>query len=160
MSLIGHHAEPGNDGPRDARAPALDAAIAQVRQQRTAERRRLDQTSEDSYATRLETRERIDVLDRLLHRLRTAQDGRVDLGIGIEDWGYDPEAAASDAACGLDHVSAADQQANLYQQVISGIADAIAHLEAAGFRVSTTVTIVRPEVDDGDARDEDLGDSP
>ena len=130
---------------------ALDAAIAQMRHAIAERDRRLEMTCEDSYATRLEHHDAISMLHHILHGMTHPNCNRINLGIVIEDWGYDPEDAASDRDCGLEYASNTECQASLHQAVVNQFASTIENLRIAGFIVNTRTRLVDPS----DAIDDD-----
>ena len=84
------HPERSNSPLPEGMQRALDAAIAQMRHAIAERDRRLEMTCEDSYATRLEHHDAISMLHHILHGMTHPNCNRINLGIVIEDWGYDP----------------------------------------------------------------------
>jgi exonuclease VII small subunit len=126
----------------DAELAAAESALDNLIQCR---REQLDNTSEDSYATRNELRDEIAQLGQFLQKVKSAELGEVlDFTRKIADYGYDPEAAASDAACGLEYVSNFQRAKEVYESCLDEISPIIENLERAGIRVETGVTSIAP----------------
>jgi hypothetical protein len=105
----------------------------------------LRDTSEDSYATRNELRDEIAQFSHFIHQVRSAAPGKiVDLTERIVDYGYDPEAAASDFMCGLEYVSDSQRAKDVYESCIEQIKPVIENLERSGIRVETGVIAIEP----------------
>jgi hypothetical protein len=102
-----------------------------------AARAHFDKIDEDSFASRIEARNRVNFLTRFSHKISRAEPGRtVDLRQTIVDYGYDPEAAATDRSCGLDYVPEADRKEMDYHVNISTVSGLIRRLETAGVQVA------------------------
>jgi hypothetical protein len=105
-----------------------------------------DRIDADSYASRIEGRERIAFLARFNRKISKAEPGRVvNLRRTIVDYGDDPEAAAADQSCGLDYVSEADRKETDYHLNISAVSGLIQRLERAGVQVAVGVERVFPD---------------
>jgi hypothetical protein len=110
-----------------------------------------DKIGEDSYASRIEGRERVNFLTWFNSKVAKADAKRVvDLRRTITDYGYDPEAAATDQSCGLEYVSEADRKETDYHINIGSVSGLIQRLEQAGVKVATGVRRVRPDYEDED----------
>ena len=114
-----------------------------------AARAQLAETSEDSFATRCDLHRRSQDLTWALRMVMRPVDDTINLGKVLVDYGHDPEAAASDHACGIEHVSEADRARAQHATLINRLAPAIDTLRHAGFSVLTDLTFVAaPEHDD------------
>ena len=107
---------------------------------------RLRDTSEDSYATRNELRDKIGQMNQFMHWVEGPKENVdvVDLTREIVDYGYDPEAAACDRMCGLEHLSDFDRAKGVYESAIFEIQPLIDQLQGAGVSVRTGVVSVAP----------------
>ncbi|WP_259650245.1 hypothetical protein [Gluconacetobacter diazotrophicus] len=103
----------------------------------------LDDTSEDSYATRRELRDQmyyVQGLGEAMKEAKATNSMTVDLSVryGVYD---DPEGEATAryeaASCGLEYVSDEKREEAEYSSALRGITDAQQALEAAGFTVIT-----------------------
>jgi hypothetical protein len=113
------------------------------------ERAAYDKISEDSYASRIEGRERVNFLTWFTSKVAKADASRVvNLRRTIIDYGYDPEAAASDQSCGLEYVSEAERKETDYQINIGSVSGLIQRLERSGVQVLTGVRRVFPDDED------------
>jgi hypothetical protein len=106
---------------------------------------RLDETSEDSYATRNELRDKISQFSQFQEQvIRTTPGKPVDLTAEITDYGYDAEAAASDRMCGLDYVSDYEREKEVYESSMEQIERLIEELKRTGLVVKSGVITVDP----------------
>ena len=121
---------------------ALAAAIEHVRQHISANTEHHDALAEDSYADRNDARDRGRRLRHVLHRLETTKNGTVDLGMTIEDWGHDDEAATDAATSGLDPVDDVDRDIAAHQAVMRRLSGVVDQLRTAGFTVITEADVV------------------
>jgi hypothetical protein len=134
-------------GDEVKKTPAAELAAAERALDDLIHRRRdrLDRASEDSYATRNELWDDIAQFGRFLHSVKSAEPGEtLNLTQKIVDYGYDPEAAASDHECGLEYVSDFNHAKGVYESCIWEISPMIENLEAAGIRVETGVISMAP----------------
>src|SRR5947199_7726301 len=77
---------------------------------------------DDSSASRIEARDKINFLTRFNRKIARAEPGRtVDLRRTIVDYGYDPEEAAADQSCGLAYVSEADRKETDYHSNVGTV---------------------------------------
>ena len=129
---------------RDADTMALAQAAANDRVQAMLDttRAQLADTSEDSYATRSGLHRRISDLAFARGRIMRPVDGTINFGRVLVDFGHDAEAAASDQACGIEHVSEADQARTEHAVLIERLAPEIYTLRHAGFTVLTELVFV------------------
>ena len=107
-------------------------------------------TCEDSYATRFDLHRRIRDLTFALCKVMTPVEDTIDLGKVLVDYGHDPEAAASDHACGIEHESEADRARAEHSALIGRLAPTINTLRLAGFSVLTELTFVPPSEQEAD----------
>jgi hypothetical protein len=105
-----------------------------------------DKIDEDSYASRMEGRERVHFLTWFNGKVAKAAATRVvDLRRTITDYGYDPEEAAADQSCGLPYVSEADRTETDYHSNVGSVSGLIERLEKSGVQVLTGVRRVAPD---------------
>jgi hypothetical protein len=134
-------------GEEEKKTPAAELAAAEKALDDLIHRRqeRLDRASEDSYATRNELWDDIAQFGRFLQSVKSAQPGEtLNLTEEIVDYGYDPEAAASDHECGLEYVSDFNRAKGVYESCIWEISPIIENLQAGGIRVETGVISMDP----------------
>ncbi len=129
-------------GSPDGMASAQAAAKNIVEAMLNAARTQLAETSEDSFAIRCDLHRRIQNLAIALRMVMQPVNNTISLGKVLVDYGHDPEAAASDHACGIEHVSEADRAQAEHAALINRLAPAINGLRHAGFSVLTDLTFV------------------
>ena len=101
----------------------------------------LDGCDGDSYATRSDIAERIAGLHRIKERIaRAAGTGSADFSVTVVDHGWDAEAAASDASCGIEHVPEAELRRQAHDALMGTLRHrgVITALGAAGITVDTS----------------------
>src|SRR5438270_5444330 len=127
----------------------ISAVRADAQKLLAAARKQYDGISDDSPASRIEARDKINFLTRFNRKIARAEPGRrVDLRRTIVDYGYDPEAAAADQSCGLAYVSEADRKETDYHSNVGTVSGLIQRLERSGVQVLTGVRRVLPDDED------------
>ena len=115
-------------------------------------RGKLEDTSEDSYATRNELRGRIEFLSDLSKKIRKAvPGGTVDLSIQVKDYGYDAEEDAADQSCGLEYVPAIERERSAHEMDLASVQDVIGSLRKMGVKVRTDFIAIAAAECDWDA---------
>ncbi|BCI69050.1 MULTISPECIES: hypothetical protein [Acetobacteraceae] len=129
--------------PRPNPADVLDRAITDTQAWYSRLSDRLDDTSEDSYATRNELRDRmyyVQHFEDAMKQAKATSSMTVDLSIryGVYDDPEDDAIARYEAAsCGLEYVPDEQREEAEYASALWGITEVQQALEAAGFTVLT-----------------------
>jgi hypothetical protein len=111
-----------------------------------AARKRLEELSEDAYASRNEIYEDISFLTWFAGKVARARPGAsVNLGRTVTDYGYDPEDEASQRSSGLPYTPEADQEEADYHRRIGALSPLLRRLDGAGVRVKTGIKRVFPK---------------
>ncbi len=123
----------GSEFDKTAILADIHGAVARLRE---SLRQRYDNLAEDSYATRLETRNDLAFVAQFEQFIaKVKPDEELDLRrVGI-DYGYDPEAAYADQSVGLEYVPGIERERSQYERDIHRVQPFIDRLEDAGIRV-------------------------
>lgn len=134
----------------------------QVSEQTAKAREKLEDTSDDSYATQNELRDRIGFLEDFSKKIRKAvPGGTLDLSVQVEDYGYDAEEAAADQSCGLEYVPAIERERSAHAMDLASVQDIINSLRKMGVKVRTEFTVIAPpEMYSEEEEDEQADTSP
>ena len=106
----------------------------------------LQDTSDDSYATRNDLHHDIQFLSELSGKIKrlTPDSDKLDLSVKFEDYGYDAEEAASDFASGIEYVTEADRARTRHEIQIGRADDVLSGVRALGIEVVTEFRTVEP----------------
>ena len=130
----------------------MGTLAAQVWERAAKAREKLEGTSEDSYATRNELRDRIEFLNGFLTKIRKAMPGgTVDLSIEAVDHGYDAEEDAADQSCGLEYMPAIERERSAHEMDLASVQDVIRSLRKMGVKVRTDFIAIAAAECDWDA---------
>ena len=139
---------------RNSPEKQIQIMVSQIEKLADHKRKSIADTSEDSYATRNDLYSDVEMLNWLAYEIgRTNAGGILDLTIQVKDYGYDHEAAASDASCGLEYVPAIEKRRDLYDSHIGQIGPMIERLKAIGVTVKTGLEVIEPDMEETENMD-------